>query len=146
MSGHVNADRCYKAYVIRYKYNVDIVIHSAQISSSAAYLSLRVHRPLAVSVFILSCQDSTADEMSLTDQLAFFEMEADAIKKVFFYLKAVAINYFSFSFFVLFIPSSSGGIAVWACLINTCRFTALLYIFTNVCIASGDIMTFCPSC
>lgn len=28
------------------------------------------------------CQDSSSDEMSLTDQLAYFEMEADAIKKV----------------------------------------------------------------
>ena len=28
------------------------------------------------------CQDASSDNMSLTDQLAFFEMEADAIKKV----------------------------------------------------------------
>lgn len=27
-------------------------------------------------------QDSSADDMSLTDQLAYYEMEADAIKKV----------------------------------------------------------------
>lgn len=28
------------------------------------------------------CQDSSAEDMSLTDQLAYYEMEADAIKKV----------------------------------------------------------------
>jgi len=35
-------------------------------------------------------QDSSAEDMSLTDQLAYYEMEADAIKKV---GRAIGISY-----------------------------------------------------
>lgn len=42
---------------------------------------VRISLPLLV-LGNLFVQDSSTEDMSLTDQLAFFEMEADAMKKV----------------------------------------------------------------